>query len=61
MFIEIYNAKTGDMTTHELDEPVYQYISQLALYVDLLENEVDYLEEYLKTPILDGEQQRHPN
>jgi len=53
VFIEIYNSKTGDISSHSLDEPVYEYITQLALYIDLLENENDYLEEQIKNPILD--------
>lgn len=55
MVIEIKNKSTGEVTSHDLEEPVYEYLLYLGMYNEYLEEENIILENKLQTPIYERE------
>lgn len=66
VLIEIYNSKTGELEPHEVNDSVGTLILQLQMECDLLDAENEYLNNTLKTPIYEYNENgaiefRHPS
>jgi len=50
VYIKLVNHRTGKHTLHELDQELYEFISEICLDCRLSEDYIDILEQQIENP-----------